>query len=144
MSTGKEYDEWLAKSLDEARALLKQKALKPGLFGELARDDIQKASKSASQSLQIDGCGDAIETIWQSEPVILQMIGLLTLVALRANFDRFDIEIAGAAEDDRHRVEALASLTEAVQEARTGHVQAARRHIATALRRLKVKSNRIH
>jgi hypothetical protein len=92
--------------------------------------------------VQAASCEDAIETIWHADPLTLQMIGLLTLLALHANFDRFDIEIADTAEDERHRLEAVASLTEAVQEARTGHIQAARKHIAAALRRLKV--NRSH
>ncbi len=142
MSTGKEYDQWLAKSLDEARALLKRKALEQGSVEELAGDGIQKRSEQLPHYLQPIFYNDASGTIWRSDPLILQMIGLLTLLALHTNFDQFDIEIVDAAEHDRHRLEAVASLTEAVQEARTGHVKAACRHLAAALRRL--KANRGH
>ena len=133
-----EYDRWLAESLDEALTLLRRKVAKASPRHAFAAERTPEADHPRRDVHWLEAGNDEARLACHPEALSLKMIGLFTLLATHAELNVDHAQTTLCERRGPRNLEAINHLALAIEEARLGHVEAAKIHAREALRRLNV------
>jgi hypothetical protein len=132
-----EYDRWLAESLDEALSLLRRKVAEASPHHPFAAERTPGADSRPDMNWP-EADDDDSRPVCHPEDLSLKMIGLFTLLATHAGLNVGRAQTTLCERRGPRNFEAINHLALAIEEARLGHVEAAKIHAREALHRLNV------
>ncbi len=135
-----EYDRWLAESLDEALTLLRRKVAKASRHHVFAGEQTPGTDDPYPDMNWLEEDDDDTRPAGHPEDLSLKMIGLFTLLATHAELNVGRAQTTLCERRGPRNFEAINHLALAIEEARLGHVEAAKIHAREALRRLNVNN----
>jgi hypothetical protein len=133
-----EYDRWLAESLDEALSLLKRKIATASPRHVFAAEQTPGAGGPCPGLTWLEAKDDDTRQVRHPEDLSLKMIGLFSLLATHAELNVGRAQTTLCERRGPRNLEAINHLALAIEEAKLGHVEAAKIHAREALRRLNV------
>jgi hypothetical protein len=133
-----EYDRWLAESLDEALSLLKRKVAAASPGHVFAAERTPGADSPYPDLNWLEADDDDTRRGCHPEDLSLKMIGLFTLLATHAELNVGRAQTTLCERRGPRNLEAINHLALAIEEAKLGHVEAAKIHAREALHRLNV------
>jgi hypothetical protein len=131
-----EYDRWLAEAVDEALAVLRREVARAPPHRVCAAEEPLGTDGPYPDTNCLETHDDDKTPVDHPEALSLKMIGLFTLLATHAELNVGRAQTTLGERRGPRNLEAINHLAHAIEEAKLGHVEAAKIHAREALHRL--------